>query len=155
MSSVTEPGLIAFWARVRHARHSAPEMRAAVATSVICWVGFGETECWSEAVEKSNCARVLLGSSNRQFSDAQLSATLQSMQALGTRHMEGSGLVRPLAVRVREACRLTGIGRSKLYELIRAGEISTFKIGNMTLISTAELDRFLAAQMDCGGQQWG
>ena len=59
----------------------------------------------------------------------------------------------PLSVRVREACRLTGIGRSKLYELIRAGEISTFKIGGMTLISTAELERFLAAQIDGSGQQ--
>ena len=29
----------------------------------------------------------------------------------------------PITVRVREACRLTGIGRSKLYELIAAGEI--------------------------------
>jgi hypothetical protein len=28
----------------------------------------------------------------------------------------------PLAVRVPEACRLNGIGRSKLYELIKAGE---------------------------------
>jgi len=29
--------------------------------------------------------------------------------------------VRPLTVRVREACRLTGIGRSRLYELIKDG----------------------------------
>ena len=29
----------------------------------------------------------------------------------------------PITVRIREACRLTGIGRSKLYELIAAGEI--------------------------------
>jgi excisionase family DNA binding protein len=54
---------------------------------------------------------------------------------------------------VREACRLTGIGRSKLYELINAGEISIFKIGSMTLISTAELERFLAAQVDCSEQR--
>jgi excisionase family DNA binding protein len=68
------------------------------------------------------------------------------MQALGTKHMDGIGLVRPLSVRVREACRLTGIGRSKLYELIGAGEISIFKVGTMTLISTAELERFLTAR---------
>ncbi|MCJ8159332.1 helix-turn-helix domain-containing protein [Sphingomonas sp. LaA6.9] len=30
---------------------------------------------------------------------------------------------RPITVRIREACRITGIGRSKLYELIAAGEI--------------------------------
>jgi excisionase family DNA binding protein len=53
---------------------------------------------------------------------------------------------RPLAVRVKEACRLTGIGRSKLYELMRAGEIGTFKVGAMTLIAMTELERFVAAQ---------
>jgi excisionase family DNA binding protein len=49
----------------------------------------------------------------------------------------------PLAVRIREACRLTGIGRSKLYELIAAGEIEIVKVGIMTLIPTAALQRFL------------
>ena len=49
----------------------------------------------------------------------------------------------PLTVRVREACRLTGIGRSKLYELIKAGEIETIKVGHMTLIPMASLTAFL------------
>ena len=49
----------------------------------------------------------------------------------------------PFTVRIREACRLTGIGRSKLYELIAAGEIETVKVGTMTLIPTAALQRFL------------
>jgi excisionase family DNA binding protein len=48
----------------------------------------------------------------------------------------------PLAVRVREACRLTGIGRSKLYELIAAGEIRTIKVGSITLIPWAGLEQF-------------
>jgi len=49
----------------------------------------------------------------------------------------------PFTVRVREACRLTGIGRSKLYELIAAGEIEIVKVGTITLIPTAALQRFL------------
>jgi excisionase family DNA binding protein len=49
----------------------------------------------------------------------------------------------PITVRVREACRLTGIGRSKLYELIAAGEIEIVKVGSMTLIPRAALQRFL------------
>lgn len=39
-----------------------------------------------------------------------------------------------ISVRIKEACRITGIGRSKLYELIAAGEIKTVKVGSMTLI---------------------
>ena len=49
----------------------------------------------------------------------------------------------PITVRVREACRLTGIGRSKLYELIAAGEIEIVKVGTITLIPTESLRRFV------------
>ena len=49
----------------------------------------------------------------------------------------------PLTVRVREACRLTGIGRSKLYELISAGEIEIIKVGAITLIPTNSLAQFV------------
>lgn len=49
----------------------------------------------------------------------------------------------PLTVRVKEACRLTGIGRSKLYELIAADEICTIKVGTITLIPMASLQLFL------------
>lgn len=49
----------------------------------------------------------------------------------------------PITVRVKEACRLTGIGRSKLYELIGDHEIDAVKVGTMTLIPTASLMRFL------------
>jgi excisionase family DNA binding protein len=49
----------------------------------------------------------------------------------------------PITVRVREACRLTGIGRSKLYELIAAGDIQIIKVGSITLIPVAGLQRFL------------
>jgi excisionase family DNA binding protein len=55
---------------------------------------------------------------------------------------------RPLAVRVREACRLTGIGRSKLYELISAGEIAIVKIGTITLIPMASLERLIEIHKD-------
>lgn len=49
----------------------------------------------------------------------------------------------PLTVRVREACRVTGIGRSKLYELIGAGEIETIKVGAITLIPVDSLKAFI------------
>lgn len=50
---------------------------------------------------------------------------------------------RPLTVRIREACRLTGIGRSKLYELIAAGEIEIIKVGTISLVPIASLTSFL------------
>lgn len=49
----------------------------------------------------------------------------------------------PITVRIREACRITGIGRSKLYELISEGEIETIKVGTMTLVPVAGLRAFI------------
>ncbi|MFN3945819.1 MAG: helix-turn-helix domain-containing protein [Allosphingosinicella sp.] len=53
---------------------------------------------------------------------------------------------RPLTVRVREACRLTGMGRSKLYMLIKEGHIEVVKVGTMTLIPMRSLEKFLGIE---------
>ncbi|MDX3908202.1 MAG: helix-turn-helix domain-containing protein [Sphingobium sp.] len=45
----------------------------------------------------------------------------------------------PICVRVNDAARMIGIGRTKLYELIAAGEVETIKFGNATRITTASL----------------
>lgn len=49
----------------------------------------------------------------------------------------------PLTVRIPEAMRLTGIGRSKLYELIASGDVETAKIGTCTLITVASLRQLI------------
>lgn len=49
----------------------------------------------------------------------------------------------PIAVRIPEAMRLTGIGRSKLYELIASGDIETAKVGTCTLITFASLRKLI------------
>ena len=45
----------------------------------------------------------------------------------------------PLAVRIPTAMQLIGIRRSKLYELIRSGELRTVKVGRATLITMSSL----------------
>ena len=52
----------------------------------------------------------------------------------------------PLAVRVPEACRMIGIGRSKLYELIADGTIEVVKIGSITVIPVAQLRALLESR---------
>lgn len=51
--------------------------------------------------------------------------------------------LRPITVKIPEARRMTGIGRSKLYELIKAGDIPTIKVGSMTLVSIKGIEGFL------------
>lgn len=50
----------------------------------------------------------------------------------------------PLTVRIPAAVRMTGIGRSKLYELIASGDIEVVKIGSATLIPVASLQALIA-----------
>jgi excisionase family DNA binding protein len=42
--------------------------------------------------------------------------------------------IAPIAVRIIDAARMLGIGRSKIYELIDSGEIEIVKLGRSTLI---------------------
>lgn len=45
----------------------------------------------------------------------------------------------PLTVRVSTAVRMTGISRSRLYELIGSGDLDIVKVGRSTLISYQSL----------------
>jgi excisionase family DNA binding protein len=55
----------------------------------------------------------------------------------------------PIAVRIPEAIRLIGIGRSKLYELIASGDVEVVKIGRCTLIPTASLHNLIERAKSC------
>jgi excisionase family DNA binding protein len=57
--------------------------------------------------------------------------------------MEQAPVLKPLSVTVNEACRVTGISRSKLYLLIGEGRVKTKKIGARTLVIFASLEALL------------
>ena len=45
----------------------------------------------------------------------------------------------PFTVRISEAMRLTGLRRSKIYELIASGDIEVVKVGRCSLVVVASL----------------
>lgn len=49
----------------------------------------------------------------------------------------------PLCVRINDAARMIGIGRTKLYELIGNGEVDVVKVGKATLVTTASLNAMI------------
>jgi excisionase family DNA binding protein len=51
--------------------------------------------------------------------------------------------VEPLSVDIPGACRLTGLGRSKIYELLGNGEIRSLKVGRRRIITLAAIRNFL------------
>ena len=54
-------------------------------------------------------------------------------------------LIEPLTVRISTAVQLTGISRSRLYELIQTGELETVKVGRSTLISYRSLKALIGS----------
>ncbi|SOB79016.1 DNA binding domain-containing protein, excisionase family [Sphingomonas guangdongensis] len=48
-------------------------------------------------------------------------------------------IAEPWAVRVDDACRLTGLGRTTIYELMRSGRLRSVKVGRARLIDRASL----------------
>ena len=57
--------------------------------------------------------------------------------------MSGHKPVEPICVRINDAARMIGVGRTKLYELISCGELETVKIGRATRITTASLHELI------------
>lgn len=51
--------------------------------------------------------------------------------------------MKPLSVTIDQATTYSGIGRTKLYELIKDGHLSARKLGKRTLLLTAELDAYV------------
>ena len=50
----------------------------------------------------------------------------------------------PEAISVDETCRVTGLGRSKIYELLADGTLSSVKVGKRRLVRLATARRLIA-----------
>jgi excisionase family DNA binding protein len=52
---------------------------------------------------------------------------------------------KPLAYHVDEAVRISGLGRSKLYQAVSSGELRALKCGRRTLIRAEDLEAFISS----------
>jgi excisionase family DNA binding protein len=57
---------------------------------------------------------------------------------------EHAHVPRPITVTVPVALAITGIGRTKFYELVKDGRIRTLKIGTRTLVVYASLEALVS-----------
>jgi hypothetical protein len=53
------------------------------------------------------------------------------------------GTIEPISVRITDAIRITGLSRSRIYELIKAGDLEIIKVGASTLVLVASLRGFI------------
>ena len=58
----------------------------------------------------------------------------------------GNCILEPLAYSVAEACRVSSLGRTRLYQLIAEGRLEARKIGKRTLIPAASLRALIDGQ---------
>lgn len=52
-------------------------------------------------------------------------------------------LPEPLVYSINEACRISSLGRTRMYQLIRVGDLKATKVGKRTLVSAASLKELL------------
>lgn len=52
----------------------------------------------------------------------------------------------PLALRLRDFTNITGIGRTKTYSMLKAGELKAVKVGGRRLIPYAEAERLIRGE---------
>lgn len=57
--------------------------------------------------------------------------------------MDTTSPITPRVLRVEEAARALGIGRSLVYDLIRSGRLRSFKVGSRRLIPAAAIDEVI------------
>ena len=59
----------------------------------------------------------------------------------------------PISVKIPEAVRLTGLSRSRIYELMKCGDIEFAKVGSSTLILIESLRAFVQAHRSSSGDR--
>ena len=59
-------------------------------------------------------------------------------------------LIKPLAVPVKTARWLLGIGNTKMWELIKTNRVETISIGRRRLVIFASLEKLLAPNLESG-----
>ena len=69
------------------------------------------------------------------------------------RHPTPTGAFGAIACPITTACRVAGLGRTTIYELLAEGEISAIKVGRRTLVKLGSLQEFLARQPDFKSQR--
>jgi hypothetical protein len=57
----------------------------------------------------------------------------------------------PISVKIPEAVRLTGLSRSRIYELMRSGDIEYAKVGSSTVILVDSLRSFVHGRRATAG----
>lgn len=65
---------------------------------------------------------------------------MMNEELVATKRME------PISVKIPEAVRLSGISRSRIYELMRSGDLKFAKVGTSTLILVESLREFIHAR---------
>jgi hypothetical protein len=61
-----------------------------------------------------------------------------------------SASIEPISVKIPEAVRLSGLSRSRIYELMKSGDIEYAKVGSSTLIIVESLRSFVQSRR----KQW-
>jgi hypothetical protein len=58
---------------------------------------------------------------------------------------DARAIIEPISVRIPDAVRITGLSRSRIYQLIASGDIEAAKVGRSTVVLVASLRALILA----------
>jgi excisionase family DNA binding protein len=61
----------------------------------------------------------------------------------------------PITATVKEFCRISGLGKTKVFEMIADKSLDTVKFGTRRLVVLASYERLIAAQVRSGSSEAG
>lgn len=59
---------------------------------------------------------------------------------------EARAMIEPISVRIPDAVQITGLSRSRIYQLIASGDIEAAKVGRSTVVLVASLRALILAK---------
>ena len=75
---------------------------------------------------------------------------MQRLSPASDQHARPAQAIEPITMRMSDACRYTGIGRTTLYGLIANGQVEVIKLGRSTLVLTGSLKELIAERRMAG-----
>jgi excisionase family DNA binding protein len=83
-----------------------------------------------------------------------MTSQLMQSAAYPCREQDARSVLEPEAVSVPETCRITGLGRSTIYQMIGDGRLPSIKVGKRRLVRTSTARRLIADRemvgINCG-----
>jgi hypothetical protein len=86
---------------------------------------------------------VSLNKNTAKLAETKFGSASRLSAAVGRQGAEEPEPISPLALRIRDVCRATGLGRTSIFAAVKSGDLVARKCGRCTIVLAEDVDTFL------------